>query len=255
MMTLDELKARQNNMFGEAAVGEHLGTPEIDDDRNLQGDQLGWELRARLWYRPKIGWAKVYRIVGRLGVEDRSYADGIATFMEDAICNGFLGYSNNRRGTLLEKLLTDPTFNVNLVTENVGCDCSSLAYCAVRKVTGVAFNNEEMQGSWIAPSEDPQIPKVRNFDNYIERTLTEQGFDVEVYTIPTPTYGENWDSETQKPFKIWSSTYDTITSDYLTISNDATNSATYLETFRHLLRGDLVRTVVPSSTGHIAVWL
>lgn len=239
-MTVEELLAKTNHMFGEANVGETYGTTG-----NIPGEHNGFELRARDWYVSSAKWAKVYRIVGKDGVRDSSIANDIATFKERLICNGFVGYNtgNARRNSLYDALQNN-NFVPEKVNINVDCDCSSLDYACIRGVTGVVYDSHEVEGSPFNPS---QIScRVSNFDYYMERQLPAAGYMVEVYTIPT--------EESVSSTEWYSTLYDVSGIENLTVSVMPENIK-YLTSGDYLLRGDLVRTVLPHVYGHSAMWL
>lgn len=243
-MNLSELIAKQANMFGEATTGE-----DFTSTGNLDGDQTGFELRARRWYVSSAKWGKVYRIVGKDGVVDYSYAEQLAEFMETCITNGYIGYEtgNGPRNTLLNGLLrTDVNYNPNNILFNVECDCSSLTYAALRGVTGVEYDESEwLSDSPFSPS--TTSPRVRNMDSYIERQIATAGFMIEVYTIPTDL-GAN-------PLRYYSTVYDTENVPATVIASVEESNAAYLTSGGLLRRGDIVRTVVPHTYAHCAVWL
>lgn len=243
-MNLTELIAKQANMFGEATTGE-----DFTGTGNLDGDQTGFELRARRWYVSSAKWGKVYRIVGKDGIADSSYAEQLAEFMETCITNGYIGYEtgNGSRNALLYGLLRENVnFNPNNILFNVECDCSSLTYAALRAVTGVVYDETERLAD--SPFTASTVsPRVRNLDSYIERQLAEAGFMIEVYTTPT--------NLSASPVRYCSTVYDTENvPGTVVVSIDEANAA-YLTSGGLLRRGDIVRTVVPHTYGHCAVWL
>lgn len=247
-MTLEELTKRMNRMIGETNVGETF-TPT----GNLPGDHTGFETHARDWYQSSVAkWAKVYRITGKDGVEDRSIAHAIAEMTERFICNGFIGYEtgDSRRNTLLEQLEAN-NFTPEKIDINVDTDCSAMNYAAIRAVTGVVYDSQEAPGSPFNPS---QVScRVSNFDYYMERQLPAAGYMVTVYTIPT-------DESVDYDERVWYSTmYDTSGIENLTplVSNEYKDM---LNTGEGLLRGDLIRTTnrtypLAQTYGHSAIWL
>jgi len=239
-MTLAELEKRKNNMFGEANVGE-----SFSPKGNLPGDHNGFELHARDWYVSSAKWAKVYRIIGKDGIEDYSIADQLATMKERLICNGYIGYETGdaHRNTMLAELETH-NFVPEKIEVNCDTDCSALDYAVIYAVTGVQYDSHEVEGSPFNPS---QVScRVSNFDYYMERQLPAAGYMVEVYTIPTDTEAE--------PLRYYSTLYDSSGIENLTVSVDPENSK-YLTSGEYLRRGDLVRTVLPHNYGHSAMWL
>lgn len=100
----------------------------VDEDGNIyggdDGEQCGFELNLTTWYsRP---WVSVYRPV------NDTVADKIATFMVNAVSNGYIGYSSNRRvrHAYVEECRKH-NFDVSKIDTLQSCDCSSLVYSAL----------------------------------------------------------------------------------------------------------------------------
>ena len=111
-----------------------------------KGDNKGFELNATKWYNPSTEWGVVYRHT------DANVREEIASFMEKAVINGFIGYSTNRnqRDTLFSQLeLVD--FNIGKVITPCSADCSSLVYCAIYKALGIKFEESTEESTILCP--------------------------------------------------------------------------------------------------------
>lgn len=133
------------------------------------GDHTGAELNAVKYYN--YPWEGVYR------AKDPEVAEKIASFMEKAVSNGFIGYDYNtkKRHTLFTEL---SKIDFNIEEMNVPCstDCSALIYCAIYAATGVPFTPME-DGNGLQNS-----PKCSMYDDYVSVDLVPAGFEFEYIT-------------------------------------------------------------------------
>lgn len=130
---------------------------ENDDIREGDfGDQIGCELNCRSYFYNS--WTKLYWF------NDDEVKEKIADFMEKAVGNGNIGYSQDRRSTLLDALNTNG-FKVDEIDTVVECDCSSLVYCAIVYATGIVYKTED--GT-------EKIPTCAIFNDYFERVLADK---------------------------------------------------------------------------------
>lgn len=115
------------------------------------GDQTGYELNAIKWY--DNGWDIVYRPT------DTTKAELIADFMEKAVANGFIGYSQGvaERRSLFD-LCVENDFHPELITTPCSCDCSSLVYTAFFYAYKIMYGNNE-------------IPTVNAFETIIDAEI------------------------------------------------------------------------------------
>ena len=175
-------------MFAEASTNEESGLTNT-----LLGDQCGYELRARRWYLHDPPWSKVFRF------NDPAIAEEIATRMEKSITNGYVGYDQNTRNTLLYALLngetkdnssyTIPLEMIDAVHTNCCTDCSALAYTAIRGATNVIFDSQSYYEKYkgVVWSNNGTCPAGRQYEYYIERQCVNAGFDITVFTIDSTT--------------------------------------------------------------------
>lgn len=154
METLHLIAQATSNESGETLYGKH-------------GDQRGYELNARQWY--SYPWDCVYRANTE---EDR---EKIASFMEKAVVNGFIGYDTNKdkRDTLYEILLTNG-YKVDEINTNCATDCSALGFCAVYLVTQVPFSH--------ADTDVDQCPRVRHYEEYMAASSKFEKLEGTAYT-------------------------------------------------------------------------
>lgn len=150
METLHLIAQATSNESGESLYGKH-------------GDQRGFELNSRQWY--SYPWDCVYR-ANTGGDRER-----IASFMEKAVVNGFIGYdtNKNKRDTLYDALLANG-YKVDEINTNCATDCSALGFCAVYLVTGVPFPTQQY---YIDNPDDTEqsiakCPRVRHYEYYME---------------------------------------------------------------------------------------
>lgn len=271
-------------LLGEASENENNGTTGA-----FLGDQSGYELRARRWYTPtNADWGKVFRF------NDPAIAEEIASRMEKAILNGYIGYDTYWRGTYYDQLLANG-FDISAVREDCGTDCSALAYTAIFAATNVQYDGSKAQYPTVVPTNTKRQPLVRQYDHYIERQCVDAGFDVTVFTMetssdtfikdvpfvtftdgtiryyPTPQY--------DTPYDVYDAGVDSANvRDHLhVVYLNKENEYGYDESFLNSLlivkasaddpaesalkRGDIIRTVGGltrsdgSAIGHVAVWL
>ena len=99
------------------------------------GDQSGYELCACTWF--DAGWTAVY------AAQDPEKLERMAQFAEDAVTNGFFGYSQNRdyRERFIRQCKLHD-FQPDLVNINRVCDCSTLIYGAVFAAYGVKYTTD-----------------------------------------------------------------------------------------------------------------
>lgn len=130
----------------------------------LQADQNGVELNARQWF--SYPWDHIYR------TENEEVCEKIADFMEKAVANGFIGYSQgtNERETLYNEL-NNNGYKVDEVNVNCSCDCSSLVYCAVYGATSIEFTTDADGNPF------NYLPMVRHFEKYLLTDCAEFGFE------------------------------------------------------------------------------
>ena len=268
--------------IGEASENEDGGVRNT-----FLGDQTGFELRARRWYEHNPIWGKVYRF------NDPNVAEDIASRMEKAILNGYIGYDSNHRESYRREI-EKTNFDVSAVHTNCGTDCSALGYTAVRGATGVVYDNND-QYPTIFHRADRNSIFGRQYDYYIERQCVNAGYDITVFTLDTTLTTPTADSVTitfsngtQKhylepyyntPYDVYDPGADSLNVRdnlhvvYLNKPNDFGYDEAFLNTL--LLtnkegdpmesawkRGDIIRTImVPRNdgsgkyNGHIAVWL
>ena len=181
----------------------------------LLGDQTGHEIRTRKWYAHTPIWGKIFRF------KDENVADEIATRMEHAIANGYVGYDTNHRHSFLEKLLDGrdvkskyiwPIQAIDAVHQVCGTDCSALTYTAIRGATGVIYQQTGHPYDPIVPGLNQISPKVRQFDFYIERQCVNAGFEVTVFTLDTAlsiappadqwVYSDSGDQDRKKCYQV-----------------------------------------------------
>ena len=146
-----------------------------------RGDQMGYELNATKWY--SYPWIKVYRPMrevltesGEVSLErDKEKAEIMATFMERAVSNGFIGYDQNSRTRwVFFSRCLENDFDPRMIDSNVSCDCSSLVFTAVYAAYKVA-RDELDWNDMDKPGEGPLygIPKA-GLDDYVEKL----GFEI-----------------------------------------------------------------------------
>jgi hypothetical protein len=265
-------------------LGE-AGEDENDEIQNgFNGDQTGFELRARSWYQHNPVWAKVYRF-------DDDVAEAIAVRMEKAITNGMVGYDSNHRNQFLDRVVA-VDYNYDLVNYDGTCDCSSLVYTVLFSITGLYYDGKS-EYPVIMPVSPVMFPKVRQFDHYIERQCVNAGYKVTVFTLDTskdvetagytkidfkdgvskwykePYYNTPWDyydsgADDIKVKENLKVVYVNQPNGYGYNESFLTSLATYKMVNGQMdtewQRGDIIRTLsVRKSdgkyTGHIAVWL
>ena len=120
---------------------------------NITGEQRGYELRAIWDY--DFNWTRVFR------ANDTTLREQIADFMERAVLNGYVGYSQTKRGGLFT-LIKPLDFKVELLNEHAQCDCSSLVYTAIYAATNIRYKDSE--------SDDYIAPVTEYFDEYLNAT-------------------------------------------------------------------------------------
>lgn len=101
------------------------------DSNAYMGEHTGFELNTRAWW--DASWIGVYR------ANDETAREKLADFMERAVCNGYIGYSQSTRMTLFNTLSANG-FKPEIINENVCCDCSSLVYSAIRSIYDVTYS-------------------------------------------------------------------------------------------------------------------
>ena len=129
------------------------------------GDQVGWEICAMTWYRyPGAGWLAVYRS------RSADKAEAMARFMEEAICNGYIGYNQSRwqRKRLFDHMLSIG-FNISEVSEPYSTDCGGLVYLAVYSAYRVPATRADFDGSGTRQAFG--VPTVSRFDDYLMRDV------------------------------------------------------------------------------------
>lgn len=148
------------------------------------GDQIASELDAVAWYQHVSYWGKVYRL------NDPKLRELVARFMEDSVCNGWVGYNTNLRGTH-ELALKQVGYDPNKVSAGCVTDCAMLAYEAVKRATGVDVNSYADPVRYTGP-----YPGVWSFDYYMERILPLNDIGVTVFTVPNYLNGSLRKSDT-----------------------------------------------------------
>jgi hypothetical protein len=100
------------------------------------GDQCGHELCACTWF--DAGWTAVYVAMnkkeneGEEASEDEEALERMARFAEDAVTNGYFGYSQNKKFRInFIDLMEKNGFQPDLININRVIDCSGLIYGAV----------------------------------------------------------------------------------------------------------------------------
>lgn len=135
------------HMLAEAGINEN---DTVQDGK--RGDQVGYELRAI--YHHTFDWTHVYR------AKEESVREKIADFMERAVINGYIGYSQGDERNTLFRELQKIGFKVETLNTHAHCDCSALAYCAIYNAIGIPFDQT-----------DPSIaPRTKNYVDYLGST-------------------------------------------------------------------------------------
>lgn len=226
-------------MFGQASTGE-----EESRYNGQKGDQSGIELNCRKWFRNNPPWGKVYRFA------DPKIAEAVADKMEKLVANGWGGYNSNERNSLKNALLEAGGDPEKLV-KPCATDCSALVYACALTVTGVVYDGVEEYPEELSTAPagwmSGMSPIVRNLDHYFEVQLPAAGFEIEVYTIPNPADLVNGDAR-------YASSHD-VSGKNLTVSVTSDNYELYLNDSAGLVRGDVVRTITPHSSGHVVMWI
>lgn len=249
------------------------------------GDQSGFELRAREWYDHVNGWGKLFRF------NNPDIAEEIASRAESAVTNGFIGYDTAQRETLRERL-EEVDYVVDALESKCGCDCSALAYSAIYGATKVPYDYSVRQYPAFCNPQNNLTPKVRDFDDYIERQLVKAGFGITVFTLQTAVPSYTGDAEYTEvtfddgttldyPYPHYDTPYDRFDSVadpaivqenlnviYLNQPNTYGYDETFLTTFLTYgnpkesawKRGDIIRTLGRkksngSQSGHMVIWL
>lgn len=115
------------------------------------GDQSGYELNACAWF--DAGWERVYV------ADDPDKRERMAKFAEEAVTNGFFGYSQNETyRKIFIRRCAEHDFLPMTVNVNRVCDCSTLIYGAILAAFGKEYKFAE---DYATP------PRTGEFDDYL----------------------------------------------------------------------------------------
>lgn len=174
----------------------YIGAARIAENGTIHGepgDQTGREVCIHEWYDDE--WTHLLRPLYNADAED------IATNMEKACKNDYIGYSQKNRTTLYKKAVYYG-YDISKIESPCDCDCSSLvAVCLL--MSGINVSPNIYTGNMVRAILDTERFSVEITDNYLRKPDNLKRGDILVsegnHTCVVLTNGKN--SE-QPPLKI-----------------------------------------------------